>query len=160
MAAAKKNKKKPWKTGASIGHITNLKQSIFETFSISMCTFNELALTCYFQHFNKWTLQQTESKVWFFNKFEKVTNQVLFHFPGDSAGRHFGIDGVDSLHFTERRCRLGHVVEPSPEEVSEACDVAIKEVFGLWVLDWHHLEEINFCNIGSICLHVITVKED
>jgi hypothetical protein len=31
MAAAKK---KPWKTGASTGHITNLKQSILETFDI------------------------------------------------------------------------------------------------------------------------------
>ncbi len=29
-----KNKKKPWKKGASIGHITNLKQSILETFDI------------------------------------------------------------------------------------------------------------------------------
>jgi hypothetical protein len=27
-------KKKPWKTGASSGHITNLKQSILETFNI------------------------------------------------------------------------------------------------------------------------------
>jgi len=27
-------KKKPWKTGASIGHITNLMQSILETFNI------------------------------------------------------------------------------------------------------------------------------
>ncbi len=27
-------KKKPWKTGASSGHITNLKQSIWETFDI------------------------------------------------------------------------------------------------------------------------------
>jgi hypothetical protein len=99
-----------------------------------MCTFNELALPCYFHCFNKWTLQQTEQSLIFY-KCKKVTNQVLFHFPGDSAGRHFGIDGVDSLHFTERRCRLGHVVEPSPKEVSEACDVAIKEVFGLWVLD-------------------------
>jgi hypothetical protein len=36
MAAAKKNKnkKKPWKTGASSGHITNLKQSILETFDM------------------------------------------------------------------------------------------------------------------------------
>jgi hypothetical protein len=32
MAAAKK--KKPWKTGASNGHKTNLKQSIWETFDI------------------------------------------------------------------------------------------------------------------------------
>jgi hypothetical protein len=31
MAAAKK---KPWKTGASSGHIRNLKQSILETFDI------------------------------------------------------------------------------------------------------------------------------
>ncbi len=32
-------KKKPWKTGTSSGHITNLKQSIFETLDIyaSMC---------------------------------------------------------------------------------------------------------------------------
>jgi hypothetical protein len=35
MAAAKnKNKKKPWKMGTSSGHITNLKQSILETFNI------------------------------------------------------------------------------------------------------------------------------
>ncbi len=27
-------KKKPWKTGAGSGHITNLKQSILETFDI------------------------------------------------------------------------------------------------------------------------------
>ncbi len=27
-------KKKPWKTGTSSGHITNLKQSILETFDI------------------------------------------------------------------------------------------------------------------------------
>jgi hypothetical protein len=33
MATAKKNK--PWKTGASSKHITNLKQSILETFDIS-----------------------------------------------------------------------------------------------------------------------------
>jgi hypothetical protein len=33
MAAAKKGKK-PIKTGASRGHITNLKQSILETFNI------------------------------------------------------------------------------------------------------------------------------
>jgi hypothetical protein len=32
MSAAKK---KPWKTGARNGHITNLKQSILETFDIS-----------------------------------------------------------------------------------------------------------------------------
>ncbi len=32
MAAAKK--KKPWKTSTSSGHITNLKQSILETFNI------------------------------------------------------------------------------------------------------------------------------
>jgi hypothetical protein len=31
---SKKIKKKPWKTGASSGHITNLKQSILETFDI------------------------------------------------------------------------------------------------------------------------------
>jgi hypothetical protein len=31
MTAAKK---KPWKTGASSGHITNLEQSILETFDI------------------------------------------------------------------------------------------------------------------------------
>jgi hypothetical protein len=29
-------KKKPWKTGASSGHITNLKQSILETFDINV----------------------------------------------------------------------------------------------------------------------------
>ena len=34
MAAAKKEEKKPIKTGASSGHITNLKQSILETFDI------------------------------------------------------------------------------------------------------------------------------
>jgi hypothetical protein len=39
MAAATKKKKKkeeayPWKAGASSGHITNLKQSILETFNI------------------------------------------------------------------------------------------------------------------------------
>ncbi len=40
MAAATKKKKKrkeeayPWKTGASSGHITNLKQSILEIFNI------------------------------------------------------------------------------------------------------------------------------
>ncbi len=31
---SEKNKKKPWKTGVSSGHITNLKQSILETFDI------------------------------------------------------------------------------------------------------------------------------
>jgi hypothetical protein len=30
----KKNKKMSWKTGTSSGHITNLKQSILETFDI------------------------------------------------------------------------------------------------------------------------------
>jgi hypothetical protein len=38
MAAATKKKRKeeayPWKTGSSSGHITNLKQSILETFDI------------------------------------------------------------------------------------------------------------------------------
>jgi hypothetical protein len=40
MAAATKKEKKrkeealPWKAGASSGHITNLKQSILETFDI------------------------------------------------------------------------------------------------------------------------------
>jgi hypothetical protein len=34
MAAAKKEEKKPIKTAASSGHITNLKQSILETFDI------------------------------------------------------------------------------------------------------------------------------
>jgi hypothetical protein len=38
MAAAKKKKRKeeayPWKAGASRGHITNLMQSILETFNI------------------------------------------------------------------------------------------------------------------------------
>ncbi len=34
MAAAKKKEKKPIQTGASSGHITNLKQSIQETFDI------------------------------------------------------------------------------------------------------------------------------
>jgi hypothetical protein len=39
MAAATKKKKRkeeayPWKAGASSGHITNLKQSILETFDI------------------------------------------------------------------------------------------------------------------------------
>jgi hypothetical protein len=38
MAAATKKKRKeeanPWKTGTSSGHITNLKQSILETFNI------------------------------------------------------------------------------------------------------------------------------
>jgi hypothetical protein len=34
IAAPSKNKKKPWKMGASSGHITNLKQSIWETFDI------------------------------------------------------------------------------------------------------------------------------
>jgi hypothetical protein len=39
MAAATKKKKRkeeayPWKAGASSGHITNLKQSILETFKI------------------------------------------------------------------------------------------------------------------------------
>jgi hypothetical protein len=38
MAAATKKKRKeeayPWKAGASSGHITNLKQSILETFDI------------------------------------------------------------------------------------------------------------------------------
>jgi hypothetical protein len=34
MAAAKNKKKKLWKTGASSGNITNLKQSILETFDI------------------------------------------------------------------------------------------------------------------------------
>jgi hypothetical protein len=35
-AAAKKKKEdaEPWKTGASSGHITNLRQSILETFDI------------------------------------------------------------------------------------------------------------------------------
>jgi hypothetical protein len=31
---SKNNKKKPWKMGASSGHITNLKQSILEAFDI------------------------------------------------------------------------------------------------------------------------------
>jgi hypothetical protein len=35
----KKKEKKPIKTGASSGHITNLKQSILETFNI--CAFNK-----------------------------------------------------------------------------------------------------------------------
>jgi hypothetical protein len=34
MAAAQKKEKKPIKTGASSGHIANLKQSILETFDI------------------------------------------------------------------------------------------------------------------------------
>jgi hypothetical protein len=34
MAAAKKKKKTPWMMGASSGHITNLMQSILETFDI------------------------------------------------------------------------------------------------------------------------------
>jgi hypothetical protein len=34
MAAVKKEEKKPIKTGTSSGHITNLKQSILETFDI------------------------------------------------------------------------------------------------------------------------------
>ncbi len=38
-AATKKEKKKeeayPWKAGASSGHITNLTQSILETFNVS-----------------------------------------------------------------------------------------------------------------------------
>jgi hypothetical protein len=34
MATAKNYKKKPWKTGATSRHITNLKQSILETFDI------------------------------------------------------------------------------------------------------------------------------
>ncbi len=38
MAAAKKKKKKPIKTGASSGHITNLKQSILETFDNYGCS--------------------------------------------------------------------------------------------------------------------------
>ncbi len=41
MAAATKKKRKeeayPWKGGASSGHITNLKQSILETFNIYGC---------------------------------------------------------------------------------------------------------------------------
>jgi hypothetical protein len=42
MAAATKKKRKeeayPWKAGTSSGHITNLKQSILETFDIYGCT--------------------------------------------------------------------------------------------------------------------------
>jgi hypothetical protein len=34
MATVKKEEKKPIKTGASSGHITNLQQSILETFDI------------------------------------------------------------------------------------------------------------------------------
>jgi hypothetical protein len=34
MVAAKRKEKKPIKTGASMGHITNLKQSILETSDI------------------------------------------------------------------------------------------------------------------------------
>jgi hypothetical protein len=34
MAAANKNKKKLWKTGTNGGYITNLKQSILDTFDI------------------------------------------------------------------------------------------------------------------------------
>jgi hypothetical protein len=34
MDIAKKEKKKPWKTSTSSGHITNIKQSILETFDI------------------------------------------------------------------------------------------------------------------------------
>jgi hypothetical protein len=34
MAAPKRKEKKPIKTGSSSGHITNLKQSILETFDI------------------------------------------------------------------------------------------------------------------------------
>jgi hypothetical protein len=37
MAVAKIKEKKPIKTGASSGHITNLKQSILETFDIHGC---------------------------------------------------------------------------------------------------------------------------
>jgi hypothetical protein len=45
MAAATKKKKRkeeayPWKAGASNGHITNLKQSILETFDIYACPSN------------------------------------------------------------------------------------------------------------------------
>jgi hypothetical protein len=40
MAAAN-NKNKPWKTGASSGHITNLKQSIMATFDMYGAAFSE-----------------------------------------------------------------------------------------------------------------------
>jgi hypothetical protein len=43
MAAAKKEEKKPIKTGASSGHITNLKQSILETFNVYKFYFINLA---------------------------------------------------------------------------------------------------------------------
>jgi len=39
-----KGKKKPWKTGASSGHITNLKQSILETFNIYGLVLSDTAL--------------------------------------------------------------------------------------------------------------------
>ncbi len=45
MAAAKKN---PWKTGASSGHITNLKQSILETFDIYGCNSDRIISYLYY----------------------------------------------------------------------------------------------------------------
>jgi hypothetical protein len=50
MAAATKKKRKeeayPWKAGASSGHITNLKQSILETFDIYDYGKNSLYYGC------------------------------------------------------------------------------------------------------------------
>jgi hypothetical protein len=51
MAAATKKKRQeeacPWKAGSSSGHITNLKQSILETFNI----FGVIAQAPHSQHF-------------------------------------------------------------------------------------------------------------
>jgi hypothetical protein len=52
MTTATKKKRKveayPWETGASSGHTTNLKQSIFETFDIyvwvSFCVINNITV--------------------------------------------------------------------------------------------------------------------
>jgi hypothetical protein len=53
MAAATKKKKRkeeayPWKVGASSGHITNLKQSILETFDI----YGTACLVCFISTVN------------------------------------------------------------------------------------------------------------
>jgi len=51
MASGEKKKKKPRKTGASSGHITNLKQSILDFWYLWLWLF----CTKDFQNFRSWT---------------------------------------------------------------------------------------------------------
>ena len=75
--------------------------------------------------------------------------QVFFHFSGDAACADFCVDGVDSMHFAERRSELGLEVEPPSEEVLEASDVAVEEELGLRMLHRHHLKHQS-CLLRSI----------